>query len=167
MLHRFRFVIAGVIIILVNQGVSFAVSAAMPASLLPQGTTRWAVVVRRPPLMDVTTSTSWVNMPGTSTAITIPGRSTGDVMVWFCSHSVTDQWMTVRARLGTSSMSPTETTLKHTNSPGMEFGESQCANFFRTDVGPGTYTVRMQWHANDGGYAALGYGSMLIAVNVH
>ena len=35
MLHKFRFVIAGSIIILVNQAVTFAVSAAVPEQLAP------------------------------------------------------------------------------------------------------------------------------------
>ena len=49
MLHRFRFAIAGIVLILVNQVVTFAVSAHMPNALFPAGTTRYCGRLRRRP----------------------------------------------------------------------------------------------------------------------
>ena len=76
MLHRFRFVIAGIVIILVNQVVTFAVSASMPDALLAG---------RHHPLRDglrhergqCFRRPGWVDMPGMIKYITHPHRPHG------------------------------------------------------------------------------------------
>ena len=76
MLHRFRFVIAGILIILINQAVTFAVSASMPTALLPAGSTRYATAASTS-TENVNNLVGWADVPGMTKYITIPSRQDG------------------------------------------------------------------------------------------
>ena len=97
MLHRFRFVIAGILIVLVNQVVTFAVSASMPTMLFPAGTSRYAAAYSLVPAGILDTD-GWVDLSGMTKYITIPNGHTADVLVHFCGTAQTDSNSTVWVR---------------------------------------------------------------------
>jgi len=165
MLHKFRFVIAGVIIILVNQVVSFAVSASMPVSLRPAGTTRYAMVTASN-ATSTSVQLSWADISSLSQTITIPSGKRGDVMVLFCGATTSDESgvsQYVRALVGGAAASPSESVMVPTGQK-----TKHCANFYRLNVPEGTRNVRMQWHNSWEIATHRMYDrSMIVIVNIH
>ena len=164
MLHRFRFVISGTLVVLTSAMVSYAVSASIPNTLLPAGTTRYAFVTASGQVL--TPSSSFVNLPGLSTSITIPAGQTGDVMIFFCGASYAENFTLVRALVGGSRASPPEVQLREGATTG---SESQCANFVKKAVPAGTHTVTMQWRGpGPAGPVQFMYDrSVIVVVNLH
>ena len=142
MLHRFRFVIVGILIILVNQAVTFAVSASMPNALLPDGSTRYAAVYATS--TEFSLSPSWQDMPDMTKYITIPTGQTADVMVIFCGSSFTGEpaYLSVRALIRDVLASPSEFQLQVSDTAGRS---SHCAIFLKTNVTAGSPAVKIQW----------------------
>jgi len=162
MLHRLRFVIAGLIIILVNQAVTFAVSAAMPAALLPAGSTRYAVVSTATTAS--TNSGTFVGVPGMSTKINIPSGKVADVIVVFCgvAYAPTTN-LHVRALAAGVEMGPGQVLLRGANSAL----ENQCGLFFLANVGSGLQTVKMQYYSQNTNFVYIYGRSMLVVANIH
>jgi len=165
MLHRLRFVIAGVIIIMVNQAVSFAVSAGMPATMRPAGTTRYAVAYVDDAF---TNSVEWANIPGLSQSITIPSGKRADVFVSYCGEHTADydgEELYVHALVGGSNATPGSALLEAAS----RFSSiTRCASFYKLNVAAGTKTVRMQWAARfDGDRTFLMKGRIIVTINIH
>ena len=168
MLHKFRFVIAGILVILVNQLVTFAVSAPMPNALLAAGTTRYATV-------SATNATSiygddgWQDVPGMIKYITIPAGKTADVIVIFCGSvttiSGTGLPLYARAMIRDVITSPTQVTFSTLNTSET----SNCAIFMSSGVTAGNPAVRIQWDMGGGALdlAGLEARQMFVIVNIH
>ena len=161
MLHKLRFVIAGLVIILVNQVVTFAVAARVPQSLRPSGTTRYAMA-QTTTTADNTSSGNWIPT-GLATSVTVPAGKKADVMVVFCSVGDGDgNVISVRAKIGGAVLLP---------SPGVtlmsvSFTGSHCATFYKTGVGEGTKIVRAEWRSFAAG-ANLLERSMIVTLNTY
>jgi len=166
MLHKLRFVIAGLVIILINQAVSFAVSASVPDSFRPSGSTRYAVASASDTVP--TSSLTFVNIPNLSQSITIPSGKQGDVFVSFCSQlnvNLPSVFVYARALVGSSQASPGSMTLDGATYPSTQ---TRCATFYKLNVAEGTKTVRMQWAISNAAAAVFAYQrSMLVTVNIH
>jgi hypothetical protein len=162
MLHRFRFVIAGVLIILVNQAVTFAVSASMPSALLSAGTTRYAAA-QASAIADVSSSPSFADIPGMTKYITIPGGQTADVMVIFCGEAASgsaSQYL-VRAQIGGALAVPNWSYM----TVGSGYGNS-CISFYRLNVPAGNPAVKIQWRAPTS-TVSMAHRSLLVIANIH
>jgi len=165
MLHQLRFVIAGLVIILVNQAVTFAVSAAVPTALRPAGSTRYALV-QNETQRDIGLPFTWEST-GLSTSVTIPAGKTADVMVFFCGvANPGGNYINVRAKIGSQLLLP------NFGGDGLDFAtgstaaESHCVNFHKTNVSEGTKTVKIDWLAGDTN-PKLFSRSMIVILNIH
>jgi len=166
MVSRSKLIVAGILFLVASVILNQAVSAAVPNALLPTGTTRYAFV--RSSSAVSTTSTSFVNLPGLSTSITIPAGKVGDVMVYFCGQTITESFTTVRVRIGATGGPPSETQIRENTSTGG--GETQCAQFAKANIPSGTHTVRMQWRGSTffpGDQQQMFERSMIVVANIH
>lgn len=165
MLHKLRFVLAGILIIVVNQAVTFAVSARMQDALLPAGTTRYASAYSGSG--DNTSGMDgWNAIDGMTKYITIPSGKTADVMVIFCGVVDVDATSTVYARalVRNTLASPSSFLLQS----GTEDMSSRCAYFQQTNVAAGTPAVTIQWNVSGGiPSASVLNRSMFVVVNIH
>ena len=111
MLHRFRFVIVGLVVVLASAlRATTAASAAVLGSLRPAGTTCDAVASAIN-LISVAGGGTFENMPDMSTSITISAGKRGDVMVLFCGTSIVSaayNELYVRAMMGGAAATPFE-----------------------------------------------------------
>lgn len=161
MLRKFRFVVAGLAIILANQAVGYAVHAAMPDTALAAGSTRYYVASRA--AYEVTSSTTWKTLSGMSTTISIPSGKHGDVMVLFCgTGGATGGSLYVRAVIGGAAAVPGSILLTDVSTY-----ESHCTYFYKLGLSAGSRAVTMQWHTSTGGTAAMGNLSSIVMVNIH
>ncbi len=161
MWRKFKLPVVILVIVLLNQVVGYAVKAAMPETLLPAGTTRYAVTSSGAPLL--TFSNVFTNVSGASTYIGIPVGKLGDVFVTFCAeaYSGTVSALQVRAIIGGAVAIPTET-----NFYEAQLIANQCAPFYRLNLGAGTHNVRIQWRATNG-FADLYDRTMTVITNIH
>lgn len=165
MLRKFRFVIAGLLIIVANQAVSYAVSAAVPSSLLAAGTTRYALVEKETQL-NIVSFSDW-EPTLLATSVTVPTGKTADVIVLFCGvASSGNSFIKVRARLGTALLVPNAGGTGISLSSLSSSIQSKCVNFYKTGVGAGTKTVAIEWHAASS-LAHLFSRSMIVILNIH
>ena len=164
MLHKFRFVIAGLIIILVNQAVTFAVSARMPNALRPAGTTRYAMAQSDAQLY-VGPVAAW-QPSGLATSVTIPAGKTADVTVLFCSEGyAAGNAIFARAKIGAALLAPNSAGSGVRLIAGTNNLESHCVNFYRAAVSDGTKTVKVEWSATHVS-AYLQDRSMIVILNI-
>ncbi len=163
MLRKFRFVLAGILIIVVNQAVTYAVSAAQAQSLLAPGTTRYAVVSTTSSTS--TTSGTWADLAGLVTNITVPSGKHGDVIILFCGDSNTQSVTSVRAKVGGYFAAPSASEIRY--NPPAGGSESRCANFYLLNVPAGTRAVKVQWAGTSGQYSWMFSRSMIVLVNMH
>ncbi len=161
MLERFKLPIVIVVIVLLNQAVSYAVQAAVPNAYLTSGTTRYAVAQASTTI--TTTSTTLVDT-GLSKAISIPAGKTGDVIVLFCADVISPSFAYAQAMVGTLAAPPGLVPLRAGGGTG---GESQCANFYVLGVGAGSKTVKMQWRGYDNQQQMMFHRTMIVIVNIH
>ena len=166
MLHRFRFVIMGVVIVLASAAASYAaVSAAMPNALLPAGTTRYATVYASD-FRTINTADGWVDMPGMIKYITIPTGQTADVIVIFCGTggvNVASGWLNTRATIRDVVAAPT--TFLLTDLVG---GTSNCGIFQKSNVTAGSPAVKIQWSVDpSAGSAEIISRHMFVIANIH
>jgi len=108
-----------------------------------------------------TTSTSWVDMTGTSVTLTL--NRTSHLLILFSAEAMntnSSERIEVEALVGTSTASPgsvylTPTVVQSgTHTHALEYG-SYSYNFYRLSVPAGTYTVKMKWRVSDDkGYIA-------------
>jgi hypothetical protein len=160
MLRKLRFVIAGLILILANQAVGYAVQAARPETALAAGNTRYYVLSH--PGSSITSSTAWTNLPGMSTSFTIPSGKHGDVIMLFCGlGGVTGGNLGVRALIGAAAALPSSNILTDVSTY-----ETHCAQYYKLGLGAGSRTIQMQWHTT-GGTSAMSELSLLVLVNIH
>ena len=164
MLHRLRFVIAGILIILVNQAVTFAVSASMPDALLPSGTTRYATVFATD-YVPISYLEGWVDMPGMVKYITIPSGHTADVIVIFCGTggvNIGSAWLTTRALIRDAVASPSQFLMTH-----LVDSTSNCAIFEKSNVSSGSPAVKIQWAVGNPDGATMQSRHMFVIANIH
>jgi hypothetical protein len=165
MLRRFKFVIVGALTVLASAAASYAaVSAAMPEALLPSGTARFATASASSS-ESIEFLDGWVDVPGMTKYITIPGGQTADVMVIFCGHVATDTGVELRARAMVRDVlaSPSWSPMKYSDN----FSASQCVTFSKTNVTAGSPAVKIQWYASGAGAVYIGTRSMILIVNIH
>jgi hypothetical protein len=163
MLHKFRFVIAGVLIILVNQVVTFAVSASMPSALLPAGTTRYAAAHNNT-AYGIDETGDWQDLVGMTKYITIPAGKTADVFVSFCTqlNKVTGSYVHVRGLIRSAVSLPAVQVMELTTQATVH-----CANFYWTNVAAGQPAIKMQVYVPLATSAQVHNATMFITVNVH
>jgi hypothetical protein len=163
MLRKLKLPIIGLVFVLANQAVGFAVHAAMPDAFLAQGTTRYAVA--QSATSEVTHSGAWATVPGMYTTISIPAGKVGDVMGIFCGDAYADHNATalqVRAVVAGIVAAP-----GYVNFQNEQVVQHQCATFYRTGVGAGTNVVGIQWRSSDGlDTVRLWQRSMIVTVNI-
>ena len=86
MIRKSQFVAASLIVILLSAAISYAVSASTKVSLLPTGSTRYALDVEENQL-NVGAPVTW-EPTLLSTSVTVPAGKTADVTVLFCAAAV-------------------------------------------------------------------------------
>ena len=164
MLHRLRFVIGGLVIILINQAVTFAVSASMPATLRPAGSVRFAMASTDVGAYPGTAGT-W-EPTGLATSITVPAGKTADVTVLFCAVVVpVNTYIKVRGKVGAALLLPNQYGTGFVIS-SEETSVSRCMNFYKTNVRAGTRTVRIEWLTGNNA-PELRSRSMIVILNIH
>ena len=167
MLHRFRFVIAGILMVLTSAAVSYAVSASMPTALLPAGTTRYATAYRVGTIAEYIPADedTWTDVLGMTKYITIPKGQTADVMVQFCAmiSSTTTSQTPVRATLRDVPGKPGTLWL------GMQgWFSNECAIFHWINVTAGSPAIKIQIGLADlGTDMYLDRPTMHVTVNLH
>jgi len=165
MLSKAQVAVAGFVILLLSALVSYAVSAAAPTTLLPAGSSRFAVATNDVQATRGGDTSSWLPT-GLSQSIQIPAGKKGDVMMWFCSEANPGGgWIQVRARIGGSYFSPDPLGGGVDLRSYVTNVESSCINFVRTRVGAGTRNIAIEWLASDSD-AALYLRSMIVVVNI-
>jgi hypothetical protein len=112
--------------------------------------------------LHTTTSTSFVNMPGASTSITVPAGQKALIIAHFsaesdCYDADVSSWCAVRIMIGGSQGSPAVgsnfafDSIDSADTAGCSGDgcgwEGHSMDRTRGPVGPGTYTVRVQWAA--------------------
>ena len=162
MLQKARFLVGAVLVVLTSAAVSYAVSAAVPDSLRPAGSTRYAVAQSTAATSDNSGDAGFENMADMATSISIPAGKKGDVMVVYCGETVTGDASTIRVRAmaGGSLLGPPNVPMDTVTTAGMD-----CATFYKLNVPDGTRTVRMQWHAYTS--ATIWSRTMIVTVNIH
>ena len=118
MLHKFRFVIMGGLMVFASAAASYAaVSAAMPSALLPAGSTRYATAQSQT-LAFVDPDQGFLDVPGMTKFITIPSGQQGDVMIIYCAEvaSSTAPSYYLRAIVGGVLASPGDVQIQLQNS---------------------------------------------------
>ena len=165
MLHKFRFVIAGIVFILVNQVVTFAVSASMANALLPAGTTRYAAATASDSLY-IAVADGWKDITGMTKYITIPGGQKADVFVIFCGGvaSSNTQYLNLQAYIGGTLAGPGIQVF-----PLVTTYRNQCALFQRLNVPAGSPAIKLKWSvgAFDNYEANMAERSMIVIANLH
>lgn len=167
-MSKSKLIVAGILFLLASVVLNQAVSAAVPSAFLTTGTTRYAFVSTA--AATSTTSTSFVNLSGLSTTISIPAGKTADVFILFCGDTVTESFTLVRAVVGGSRASPIEMQIREPPADPLGGGETGCANFLKTGVPSGTQTVAMQWRgagAFPGKQHQMFDRSMVVIANIH
>jgi hypothetical protein len=159
-MRKLKYVMAGVLIVVANQAVNYAVSAAVPSAVLPPGSTTYAVAKAADHIS--TFNTVYSNVKDMSVSITIPAGKHGDVMILFCGQASSSATLTVRALVAGKGASPGPV-IFHEGSP---FG-SNCAAFYKVGVGEGTKTVKIQWKTFTSSVSDMFARSMIVTVNVH
>ena len=161
MYRRSRFVIAALLVVLTSAVVSYAVSARVPQTLRPSGTTRYAMAQSSTGVNN--TSVNNFIPTGLATSVTIPAGKHADVMVVFCSGGDgDDSFLTVRGKIGGSVLLPAD---GFNLMIGPYITGTHCATFYKTGVGEGTKTVKVEWKALAAG-AYLNDRSMIVTLNI-
>ncbi len=160
MLKKFKLPLVIVVIVLLNQAVTYAVQAAVPTALLPGGTTRYTVA-QATGMISTSSNLVWAET-GLSKAISIPVGKTADVIVLFCANTVSSSYMQAQVLVGTSVAAPGLVQLRNHGDVG---GESQCANFYAVAVPAGIRTVKVQWKGYDTQTQWMYERSMIVIVN--
>ena len=164
MLHKYRFLIAGIVIVLVNQAVTFAVSAYVPGALLTAGTTRYATQSSTA-TTSVSNGAGFVDLPGMLKYITIPSGEKGDVMVVFCSDfgSTTSDYGWIRVLIGGVSASGSDLQVEF---EGASY-TSQCGVFTRSNVPEGNPSIKVQMEVTTGTAGVAYHPNMVVILNSH
>ena len=165
MIRKSQFVAASLIVILLSAAISYAVSASTKVSLLPTGSTRYALDVEENQL-NVGAPVTW-EPTLLSTSVTVPAGKTADVTVLFCAAAnAAGSFTKVRAKIGGALLLPSD------GGGGISFAannatvESHCMNFTRKNVPQGTKTVQIQWYNGAAG-AQLFSRHMFVILNIH
>jgi hypothetical protein len=125
-----------------------------------------AVKVVRETAAQVTSSTSYVDLPGATTTITVPAGQRALILARFsaesnCVDGAAGDYCTTRVRIGGVSADPaseTDFAFDSIDDPsnctnalfGTQCGwESLSMDRSRGPLGPGTYTVKVQWAVTD------------------
>ena len=125
------------------------------------------VKVLRETAVATTSSTTYVDLPGSTTTITVPSGHRALILARFsaesnCTDGAAGDWCTARIRIGGVSAAPaseTDFAFDSVDDPsnctdallGTHCGwESHSMDRSRGPLGPGTYTVKVQWAATSG-----------------
>ena len=158
MLRQFRFVVAGIAIILANLAASSAVSASMTQAALPVGTTRYAVASATTTVLNG--SKSFKDMAGLVTSISIPAGKHGDVMVTFCASVFSGLGVYAQVLVGGLVATPGPMPF-----PANDL--SYCLSFYKVGIAAGIQSVRVQWRVGPGiGSASASARDMIVTVNI-
>lgn len=165
MLQKLKIPIIILVTAILTQLAGYAVHAAMPDALLPDGSTRYAAAVSTS-VENVLLSDGWIDLPGMTKFITIPTGKTADVIVIFCGSSFTGDpaYLSVRALIRDVLASPEAFQLQVSDTVGRS---SHCAIFLKTNVASGSPAVKIQWQVTGGKGATVVSRSMLVIVNIH
>ncbi len=158
--HLFAAMIATV---LVTLGVQAAIAGTTTTTRSGGAITRVRVV--RGPNATETSSTTYVNLPGASTTITVPSGQRALILARFsaesqCTSSDESGYCTARIMIGGSEGAPAvgndfafdTLTTDSAGANAEDWWESHSMDRSRGSLGPGTYTVRVQYSvitAND------------------
>jgi hypothetical protein len=146
-------------------GYALAASAGID-TFTPQGVTRYAMVASNGGSGNnaITTSTTYVDMPGMATSISVPTGKTADDIVTFSGMANTCDATLVRAVVDTAVASPAEVQFMWNHSGG---AESHAFTFFRT-VKSGLHTVKIQWRGlTSCAQQFMAARSMVVTANIH
>jgi hypothetical protein len=161
MLRKFRFVIAAIAIIAANQAASYAVSASMAQTYIPAGTTRYALASATAEVLYA--GSTFKDVPGMATSITIPTGKHGDVMVLFCGDVASLVDVQAQVLVGGAAATPGIRELGPRTDAA--YG-SRCAAFYKTGATAGTKLVKVQWKPGSVGTIGVHARTMLVTVNV-
>jgi hypothetical protein len=162
MWHKYRFVIAGLVIILVNQLVSFAVSASRPEAFLPSGTTRYAAAYLSTNY-GLSYTGNWLDLPGMTKYISIPEGQTADLMIHFCILMTPNTAPHVAVRATVRGQPAKPYWVQFTPSAAQS---NMCADFYLTGVTAGQPPVKIQMDVPPG-TINLAEAVMLVTANLH
>lgn len=166
MLHKLRFVLAGILIIVVNQAVTFAVSAHMPDALLAAGTTRFATAAVGHSVVAqvITTGVGFVDVTGVTKFITIPSGQTADVMVIFCAEifSTTAVNAKVRALIRDVAIDP-----DYVGVDVLKNNTNRCMLFHKDAVSAGSPAIKIQVQPQNGDNVSVSGKSLVVIANLH
>jgi len=152
--HLFAAVASTLLVTLVVQS-----AIAAPASTRNGGSIRRVSVVREA-VEQTTTSTSFVNVPGASTTITVPSGQRALILARFsaesnCSGGLVGNWCPARILIGGTEAAPAsgadfafdsvDSSEVAACTPGECGWESHSMDRSRGPLDPGTYNVRVQW----------------------
>ncbi len=165
-LKKSQLILAGLLVVMASAGVSYAVSASVPSTLLAPGTTRYAFIQKANQL-DLTTPQlyHWISA-GVTTSVTIPAGKHADVITLFCSVAGTDSFIRVRAFIGSTLLEPSGG-LNGVNlvmAPTM--GQNECISFQKAGVSAGTKNVNVYWLGISTN-SHLMNRSLVVILNIH
>ena len=165
MLRKYRYIAFGLLIVIVNLGVTLSVAARVSGTLLPAGVTRYAMVSRETTLTN-TNPENWLPTQ-LSTSVTIPTGKKADVTVQFCGEAYPGTFgiLYLRAKIGGALLRPGDVTGLPLKTVADGYG-TDCISFYRTGVPAGTKSVKVEWQANDA-TAYLRSRSMIVTLNIH
>ena len=164
MLHRFRFVILGTLMVVASAAASYAVvSAYVPNALLPAGTTRYAAVSDSTPY-SLSYTGGYQDLQGMTKYITIPTGQTADVFVYFCSQfrKSTGTYVNIVGMLRTTLGDPVAPQFVLTADP-----TTQCTNFYWTNVTAGQPPIKVKMYVPTSTTVVVDKAAMLVTVNLH
>ncbi len=161
MIKKSHLILAGILVVLSSAIVSYAVSAAVPETVLAAGSTRYAVASTTSSTS--TSSSTMVDLPSLSTHISIPSGKHGDVIIWFCGYGNTPTFASAQAVVNSTVALPSGTSILNSTT----YGQSGCFNFYLLNVASGTKTVKMRWKSGGGMTSTMDERNMLVLVNIH
>jgi hypothetical protein len=146
----------------------YALAASVgPDAFTQQGVTRYAMVASDGGSGGnaTTASTTYVDMPGMATSISVPTGKTADVIVAFSGMANTCSALYVRAVIDSAVASPAEVQFMWNLSGG---AESHAFTFFGK-AKSGAHTVKVQWKGLScaSGQQFMAARSMIVTANVH
>jgi hypothetical protein len=146
-LKKSQLILAGLLVVMASAGISYAVSASVPSTLLPAGTTMYAFTQRQDQL-NITSAQilHWVSA-AVPLSVTIPPGKVADVVVLFCSLANADsQFIRVKSAIGTTLLEPSSAGFGLNLIAGAG-AQNQCISFQKASVAAGTMYVNVYWLA--------------------
>lgn len=162
---RIRIGLAAVSVVAAVFVAGYALAGAVaPASFVSAGTTRYAMVSRGPLQTATTSSSTYVDIPGMATTISVPANKTAELIITFSGMVNTCDAMYVRAVVDGSAALPSETQFQW----NFKGGADSHAFTFYTTVKAGSHRVKIQWHGlSTCAQQFIASRSMIVTANIH